>query len=211
MNEYNIRWLRLLAPYFAVGIFWVGFSNAWLAIIAYHVQIVLWHRFGRRMYARKQEGQQECYHARTATSRGLIAQYAMVVCVMAGPLVYFLLPRIALVDLAQWLDHHRMSGLAFYLMIPYFGIVHPIVEQLHWHRLRTETAWAHIAFAGYHVVVLSSLLPIIWLVLCFLALIAISWLWRRTGCSVHSRWLCTYSHMAADTGLVLAVFWLVYR
>ena len=31
--------LKMLAPYLAVGIFWCGLSNAWLAILAYHAQI----------------------------------------------------------------------------------------------------------------------------------------------------------------------------
>ena len=38
------RTLRLLAPYLAVGVFWYGFSSAWLAILAYHAQILLWSR-----------------------------------------------------------------------------------------------------------------------------------------------------------------------
>ncbi len=195
-NECCMRWLRLLAPYFAVGIFWVGFSHGWLAILVYHVQILFWHRFGRWIRVRKQENR--------------IAQCATVACVLAGPVVYYLLPHIALVDLAQWLAYYRLDGAAFFLMIPYFGIVHPVLEQLHWHRLRSETGWAHIAFAGYHVVVLSRLLPVAWLVLVCLVLIAVSWLWKRTGSSVRGRWVCACSHMVADVGVMLAVLWLVY-
>jgi len=48
--------LKLLAPYFAVGVFWCGLSSAWLAILAYHVQIVLWSReslFDMRALVRK--------------------------------------------------------------------------------------------------------------------------------------------------------------
>jgi hypothetical protein len=35
---------KLLAPYFAVGVFWCVFSNAWLAMLAYHAQILFWSR-----------------------------------------------------------------------------------------------------------------------------------------------------------------------
>jgi hypothetical protein len=36
--------LKLLAPCFAVLVFWCWLGNAWLAILAYHAQILLWSR-----------------------------------------------------------------------------------------------------------------------------------------------------------------------
>ncbi len=191
-----MRWLRLLTPYVAVGIFWVGYSHAWLAILAYHLQIILWHRFGRWVRTREQENR--------------IARYVSFVCVLAGPVVYFFLPRIALVAPAQWLAHYRLDGAAFILMIPYFGIVHPILEQYHWHRLRSETGWAHICFAGYHVMVLYGFLPLGWLMLCLGGLMAISWIWKQAGNTAGSRASCMLTHILADLGVILAVFWLIY-
>ena len=191
MNRKCTLWLRLLAPYFAVGVFWIGFSNAWLAILGYHLQIVLWHRFGRRLRARITENRMVC-----CTS--LLA-------VLAGPVVYFLLPRIALVDLAQWLEGYGLRRASLLVMIPYFWVVHPILEQLHWQRLRAETVWAHAFFAGYHVLVLYALLPFGWLVVSFLVLLGISLLWHKAGNTAQARWYCRGSHMLADLGIVLAV------
>ncbi len=207
----NMRWLRLLAPYFAVGIFWVGFPHAWLAILVYHAQIILWHRLKWWVRSSKRENGKKCYNARTEPVCGRVACYLSLVSLLAGPLVYWIIPRVVLVDLVLWLEHYRMSGHAFFWMIPYFGVLHPILEQLHWHRLRCETDWAHVFFAGYHVVVLSSLLPVGWLIFCFMGLLGISWMWGQAGGSLRSRVLCSCSHIAADLGMILAVFLLVHR
>jgi len=192
----KMRWLRLLAPYVAVGVFWLGFSHAWLAILAYHLQIIVWYRFGRWIRTREQGNH--------------FASYVGLGCVLAGPLVYFILPQIVAVDLALWLEQYRMSGFSYFLMIPYFGLVHPMLEQVHWRSLRSETAWSHVWFAGYHVVVLHALLPILWLIACFAALVAMSWVWHKAGNTSTSRMYVTISHILADLGIVLAVWGLVY-
>jgi hypothetical protein len=43
-SEWAVLALKMAAPYLAVGVFLFVFRSAWLAILAYHVQIVLWSR-----------------------------------------------------------------------------------------------------------------------------------------------------------------------
>lgn len=189
-------WLRLLAPYLAVCLFWVGWSQAWLAILTYHVQILLWYRFGRWIRARPRENRWACY--------------LLFVCIMAGPMVYYLLPQLAVVPIRHWLQQYRLDGVSLILMIPYFGLLHPILEQLHWDRLRSEKGWAHPLFAGYHVIVLYQLLPASWLLLIFVGLCALSWLWKTAGNTQRARMYCMFSHIAADLGIMIAVYLLMY-
>ncbi len=59
-------------------------------------------------------------------------------------------------------------------MVAYFGLVHPLLEQAHWTPLREATPIAHVAFAGYHMLVLASLLTVPWLAVCFVILTAAS-------------------------------------
>lgn len=187
---------KLLAPYFAVGIFWCIFSSAWLAILAYHLQIVLWaprpFSFMRLSGVRR------------------IMLFALPA-VTAGPVLYFLLPWMIHADLSVWLADYHLSGLSLVLMIPYFGIVHPFLEQLHWAQLREVTPAAHPLFAGYHIMVLYSLLTIPWLIACFVILTTASYTWqqmrRRSGNSA----LPVMSHIYADTSIIIAVFIQVYR
>ena len=120
--------LKLLAPYLAVTLFWCVWPNAWFAILAYHAQILAWVRPDLR-------------GMRWAKGRG--GMLLAIPTVLAGPAVYILLPMITRTDLSAWLNTYRVSGSSLLLMIPYFGLVHPVMEQMHWHSLRRATAWSH--------------------------------------------------------------------
>ncbi len=183
--------LKLLAPYLAVAVFWCGFSNAWLAILAYHVQVLLWSRCSLpRMRG-------------PAKRRDLLLALPTVV---TGLLLYFLLPHITHTDFSTWLTDHRLTGIAFLIMIPYFGFVHPYLEQAHWGPLRKRTALAHPLFAGYHLLVLFSLLSVGWLVLCFVVLTAASYLWQKISEQTGDLTVATVSHVLADLGVVVAAW-----
>ena len=183
--------LRLLAPYLAVGFFWCVLSNAWLAILAYHVQILLWSRTSLAEQHR--------------TMRPRLMLMA-VPAALAGPLLYFLLPYMTHADLAVWLTAHHLSRFSLAAMIPYFGLVHPVLEQIHWVPLRQNTAISHPAFAGYHVVVLCTLLTIPWLVLCFAVLTTASLLWQRMVQRSGSIAAPVASHVLADLGIIIAAW-----
>jgi hypothetical protein len=180
--------LKLLAPYLAVGLFWCVLGHAWLAILAYHVQILLWSRSSLKCW-KKGNSSRYLWTAMPAA--------------LTGPLLYFLLPHVVQTDLLDWLSRYHLSGLSLILMIPYFGLIHPILEQAHWAPLRRRSPVAHVAFAGYHALVLHSLLQVPWLVACVLVLAAASFAWRwmteRSGSLVAA----TMSHILADLGMIV--------
>jgi hypothetical protein len=81
--------LTLLSPYFAVIAFWVVWPNAWLAILAYHAQILFWNwPVLRKM--RKPQGRR--------------IWMLTIPSVLAGPLLYVMLPLIMRTHLSSWLD-----------------------------------------------------------------------------------------------------------
>ncbi len=183
--------LKLLAPYFAVGLFCCLWSNAWLALIAYHAQILFWSH-----------GSLLQIH-RPARKRLLLLGLPTAV---TGPLLYILLPYITHTDMQIWLADHRLSGYLFTVMIPYFSLVNPWLEEIHWTPLRESTRFSHLLFAGYHVLVLHSLLTIPWLILCFVVLAIASCLWQwMTGWS-RSLLPAILSHILADMGIIIAAW-----
>lgn len=187
------RTLKLLAPYLAVGLFWCLFSNAWLAILAYHAQILFWSRGSFSAVRTPKEKRIMCF---------------VLPMVLAGPVLYLLLPHVTHTDLSIWLEDHHMSRLSLAMMIPYFGLVHPVLEQLHWGRLREETWVAHPLFAGYHMLVLYSLLSLPWLILCFVVLTAASYLWKEMAARSNSLVVPMISHVVADLGVIVAAWML---
>ena len=189
LQIYGALSLRLLAPYLAVLIFWTAFGSAWLALLAYHVQIVFWLSRARPS--------SEALRIRRPPPLAFAT-------LAAGPLLYFLLPAIARSDLNSWLTAHRISHLSLAVLLLYFGLVHPILEQLHWSPLRERTRMAHLFFAGYHAIVLYALLPPIWLAICVAALTAASLAWRHLERRTGGLFAPIASHALADFGVICA-------
>ncbi len=128
---------------------------------------------------------------------------------LTGPLLYFVLPLVTRVDLPAWLSTHHLSGTGLIFMVVYYGLVHPVLEQMHWAPLRDTTPLAHVAFAGYHMLVLASLLPLVWLAVCFVTLLCASWLWQRLVRDSASLLPAIASHIAADLGMIIVAVLLV--
>lgn len=196
---------QILAPYLAVGIFWCGTGNAWLAILAYHAQIVFWAwlRAGERKHYNFQISDSKFQKEAVWKHPLLFALPTLA----AGPLLWVLLPHITRTDLSAWLTSHHLSRQSLALLIPYFGLLHPILEQIHWAPLRERTPLAHPLFAGYHLLVLGSLLTLPWLVASFAVLTTASFAWewmrRKAGGSLL---VPAISHLLADLGIVVAAF-----
>jgi len=180
----------LLAPYLSIGLFWLLLENGWLALLGYHAQILFWAR-GRRPGLPVPRG------------RALLTGLPSLV---AGPALYFLLPHITRVDLGGWLDRFHVSGWALVLLIPYYGLVHPVLEQRHWGPLRNRTHLSHLFFAGYHALVLFSLVSVPWLLFGIALLLGASVAWqvlaRRTG----GMMVPAAIHIGSDLGLITAAW-----
>ena len=183
--------IKLLAPYFAVGIFLCIFSNAWLAILAYHAQILFW--FDKSTFKWKRP---------RYTHLMLMALPAA----LAGPLLFVLLPYITHETLSLWLANHHLSRVSLLALIPYFGLLHPCLEQLHWAPLRKVGLVSHVMFAGYHMAVLYTLLTLPWLMACFGLLVIASMLWQLVATRTGSLVVPIASHILADLGVVIVAY-----
>jgi hypothetical protein len=189
MSENIKLYLKILAPYLAVVIFWCIFKNAWLTIIVYHAQIVFWSK-------------KSLFRLRMPDRTSII--FAALPVVITGPLLYFILPFIIHTELAVWLTNYHFSRVSFIMMIPYFGLLHPFLEQIHWAPLRERTPATHPMFAGYHILVLYSLLTVPWLVVCFVILTTASLMWQKIMKKSNSLVVPVLSHVIADLGIIVA-------
>jgi len=189
--------LKLLAPYLAVTIFWWGFQNAWLSILVYHAQILLWSNNHAKLLLKGFDKQGFVSFALPCLATGFIAYF----------LLPFMYPEAAL---GLWLSNYKLEGIALLLMIPYFGVIHPPLEQMHWAELREKHGLlAHVCFAGYHVIVLFSLLNAICLALAVTVLLTVSMLWAWMHKRYQGLAIPALTHIFADAGIIVAAFFLV--
>jgi hypothetical protein len=186
------RAFKLLAPYIALLVFWCVFKNALGAILAYHVQILFWSRKELPVLL-------QGWHPR-------LFLWTVIPCATAGPLAYLLLPWVSS-DLAGRLADYGLAGTSFLIMIPYFGLVHPLLEQIHWKELRCDGWLGHLVFAGYHAIVLGSLMTPPWILLCMLLLVFASILWTVVQSRTRGGLLVpALGHVVADLGIVIAAW-----
>ncbi len=185
---------KLLAPYLAMGVFWTIFQNAWLSILAYHVQIVAWNyrkfRFEKLTFDR-------------------LSIAFLSVSATAGVATYFILPHVVSVELEDWFVQYRLEGVALLVMVPYFGLLHPYLEEKHWEELRDQTWISHFVFAGYHYLVLSTLLKWEWVLAALVVLASVSFAWKWMRDRYESNSVSVLSHSVADLGIVLAAVILI--
>ncbi|QBG48392.1 CPBP family intramembrane metalloprotease [Verrucomicrobia bacterium S94] len=196
-----------LIPYLAVLLGMHVLSSAWAAMLFYHAGMLLF------LCIRKSSG--DWKKIGRGCSPLLIP--AMIVCALAAPVVYFMWPffRISEHALVEWMAEYGLTGAAWMLLIPWFSVVHPMLEELHWRGIGPERAerlcWQDFAFAGYHVFVLYELVYWPWLFMVFGILVGSSFFWRWAAERFGGYLLPVLTHAVADAGVLMGVWLLIRR
>ncbi len=201
-----MKLLAAFVPYVSVLVGMYVFHSAWLAVLLYHLGVVAF------VVCRKPENIWQRMWAGTKSPLlipGLIG-YAMV-----APVVYFMWPWISVSDsiLPEWMARYGLTGAAWLLMIPYFSLVHPILEEIHWRGISPEKVngicWQDLVFAGYHVLVLFQVIDWLWLFLVFGILAGSSVFWRWSAGKFGGYGLPILTHAVADAGVIIGVYFLL--
>jgi len=207
--------LMIAAPYVAVIMGLYIFQNAWLSIFLYHGQIVIWWFINRSSKLFPTEPNQSQLPQQVEKLLDIAVKGMLPISALAGIACYFLMPYIVrdVGGLELWLNTNQLSGLGLLLLIPYFGIIHPPIEQVHWKILTTLPPpfnyLSHVLFATYHGLVLYPILQPIWIIACLLILSSISFLWSYTQQKKNGHYLTILSHILADVGIITAVYLLI--
>ena len=204
--------LKIAAPYLAVVIGLYIFHNAWLSIFLYHGQIVLWWLIDRVSNYQTTNTNKPDLPTGIKQVLDIASKGMLPISALAGVACYFLLPYIVkdVGGLELWLSSVQLTGIALLLLIPYFGIIHPPIEQAHWQPLTKLPSpynyISHLSFAAYHGLVLYLILQPIWIILCIIILSCISFLWSYVRTQKGTTYLSVLSHILADIGIVTAAY-----
>ena len=198
--------LAALVPYIAVLLGMKLLHNAWVTILLYHAGILLFLGLRRpsNLWKRVKGG-----------LKTPLLFPSIGICAMAAPVVYFMWPWFAAseTNLPEWLAVYGLTGAAWLLLIPYFSIVHPVLEEIHWRGIAPEIVrgfcWQDFLFAGYHVLVLHELIFWPWLIMIFVILAGSSFFWRWAADRFGGYGLPVLTHAAADTGVIVAAYFIM--
>jgi hypothetical protein len=203
-----MKLLAALIPYLAVLLGMKLLHNAWITILIYHAGILLF------LFLRRPSN---LWKTVWGGMRTPLLIPSVITCALAAPVVYFLWPWFAASEgiLSEWLAFYGLTGLSWILLIPYFSLVHPVLEEIYWRGIAPEQVsgfcWQDFMFAGYHILVLHELVFWPWLILIFGVLAGSSFFWRWAADKFGGYGLPVLTHAAADAGVVIGVGFLLGR
>lgn len=202
----NIIILLILStvPYITTYLGLYYFSNAWLAILAYHFVIIV------SLVYKYKDLSKISY---SITSKKLLS-LGIIITASASPIIYLLWDYIKLtdLDLVYMLERFHLTGSSSILFILYFFLVHPILEELYWRFVISYTPnqkieyLFDILFAGYHILVLRLFIQLPFAILSFiiLAIAGMSWGYIKERYNDYITIFIT--HAIADLLIILTVF-----
>jgi len=193
---------KLAVPYVAVLVGLVWLRHAWLTLLLYHGLIGV----GLAVDTNREP---------LRVARG----WSLKACLLLVSPAVLIVPVFVLLrgtifgsnDVGIWLHERALQGPALIVFLIYFVLFNPLLEEAHWAPLRhvSPPVWLrHAAFAGYHVLVLYTLLRPSWCAVAFAFLMTVSWLWGHTAYRCGGPLVPLLSHLAGDAAIVMAV-WMV--
>jgi membrane protease YdiL (CAAX protease family) len=199
--------MKLFAPVFpylavSIGLFW--FQNAWIALLGFHLAIVVPLLF-------------------TKTSipvRNLFKSshtWWLALCILlsgsSGISLYLFRKYFGVVpDLSAQLEAYGLTQSTWLGFIGYFVLINPLVEEYFWRGYLGSPAKgffrSDFAYAGFHALVLAGKMQTAAVVYCLVVLILAGWFWRQIARQDQGLLAPVLGHMAADLTILLAVYWM---
>ena len=201
-------WLRRLSPLIpyaavAIGIYCLG--SAWVAIISYHIGMLLAVAFG--------SGCHDGTKPRRVSGWWFLSS---LVFAMGGVALYLLWPYAFAhsTDITGRLTSLGISASIWPYFALYFCCANSLVEELFWRGYLGDESRGlvlnDLAFGGYHALVLAAFAGIIWALPVFVACVFAGWLWRVMRASSGNLVIPMLTHFVADAGIVAAVWCRIY-
>jgi hypothetical protein len=187
----------------AAGLFWA--QSAWGALIGFHLAMLAALWFDRSNLP------PFFILFKSRRRRGWIVSNLLVGA--AGGLgLYLLWPWLGIApDLAAQLDALGLTRSTWPVFIAYFALVNPWIEEYFWRGYlglpSKQLIPMDCVFAGYHAMLLVGRASLPALALALSSLVFGGWLWRQSRREDEGLLTAALSHMLADLGILLAVYW----
>jgi len=188
-------------PYAAVLIGMGIFSNGWIAILLYHlVMMVILFRARRSGFIQN-------------IFKGW-RWWGFPLClgsIGGGLLIFLLWPIIQTAggNLSSDLVRFHLHGVSWKLFVLYYGLFHPSLEQVFWWGyLGYETIrihWKDVVFAGYHFITMTYFVQWPWALVSVFVLTFMAWFWRQIVRITGGLLIPVLSHLFADISVMVAV------
>jgi membrane protease YdiL (CAAX protease family) len=207
MNKRKSYTTFLLLPYIAIIAGLYVFSNIWVAMVSYHLSIILIAVFTKNLLKFKN----------LIKGWSLLLTFLFTLgCAVNGVLIYYLWPFISgSGDLGLKLIELGLNDSNWLLLILYYSLITPWLEEFFWRDLMASKSkfpdLSDVLFAGYHLFVLALFIKTFFLPVVFITLLSAAWFWRFISRKLGGLLIPVISHTAADISTILVVYLLIHN
>jgi hypothetical protein len=197
-----MKWFTPLLPYLAVaiGIFWV--RNALVALLSFHIAIIL-----SILLARSQVSVSILLKSKDI--RWVILN--LLVCGSSGVSLYFFWSYFEVIgDISAHIESFGLTSATWPIFITYFVLVNPLVEEYFWRGyLGSPTRHLHpsdFLYAGFHGLILMGKIQTAAILCSLIVLVLAGWFWRQIARADDGLLAPVLGHMAADFTILMAIY-----
>jgi membrane protease YdiL (CAAX protease family) len=197
-----MKWLTVVLPYLAVGIglFWV--QNALLAVMGFHLAIVL-----AVLLVRSSVPVKALFQSKDI--RWVLL--SIIVCGSSGVFLHFFWSFFGVIgDLPAVVQSFGLTDFTWPIFIAYFALVNPLFEEYFWRGyLGSPTRGLYpsdFLYAGFHALILWERVQAGSILLSLTVLVLAGWFWRQLARTDRGLLAPVLGHMAADFTIVTAVY-----
>jgi membrane protease YdiL (CAAX protease family) len=197
-----MKWIAPVFVYLEVGLGLFLFDNAWGALIGFHLVII-----ASLLIARPKVPVKSLITNHNV--RWLVL--SVVLCGSSGITLYILWNWFgAAADLPAQVEALGLNQATWIPFILYFTLVNPWIEEYFWRGyLGSNTTRPYISdflYAGFHGLILLSKVQTLSIFFALATLVVAGWFWRQIARKDQGLLAPVLGHMAADLGIVLAVY-----
>jgi hypothetical protein len=202
----NKRYWAALAPYAALAVSFFILHNAWIALLSFHLSMLAFIFLNRSRIS-----------SRANFKNGNYKIYLINAAMGAAALVfYFLWPLSGIPqDVHPVLKSIGLSQGNYLYLLAYFVAVNPWIEEYFWRGYLGSAAKgitpSDVLFAGYHVMLLATVIGAIWLIPAFVILFSAAWFWRQCDRWSQGLGASIISHIAADAAISVVLILMIIK
>jgi len=197
------KWFAPVLVYSGVGLGLFFFRNAWIALLIFHLAIILSILIARPDISIK-------ILFRSKDIKWILV--SVLLCGSSGITLFFLWNKFGIAEnLSVRLEAMGLNRSNWIAFITYFALINPFLEEYFWRGYlgskTTNFTVSDSLYAGFHGLILINNVRTDMIMYSLTVLIFAGWFWRQIERADGGLLAPVLGHMAADFSILMAVYW----